>query len=97
MAKASPKKALKRPPLMKSADRLVLKQLLGVQIKRFRLQKGLSPLQFYSLSGIDTGNLRKYESGARMPSLPTIMIIAKALEMSHLVLLDVEFKMGEVA
>jgi len=81
---------------MKAADRAHLKQLFGARLKNFRLAKGLSSSQFYALSGIDTGNLRKYESGARQPTLSTIMIMAKALEISPLELIDIDFQMPEV-
>ena len=80
---------------MKPGDRDHFKRLIGKCIKRVRLKKGLSLRQLESLTGIEEANLRKIESGTRLPSLPTIMLIAEALNVSHLALQDFEFKMED--
>ena len=91
MAKRSPKDSQQRPRLMKTVDRDRLKRQFGKHLRKTRLRKGFSPTQFETLSGIEPANLRKYESGDRMPSVPTIEIMAKALGVKRWELMMHEF------
>lgn len=95
MAKKSSKTVVKRPRLMKAMDRERLRDIIGKNIRRTRLAKGLSPTQFETFSGIEPRNLRRYETGERMPGIPTIIIIAKALGVKHWELVKFEFDWGE--
>lgn len=63
----------------------------GRRVKKLRLEKGITPSKFEALSRIDVGNLAKYENGEREPGLVMIVMIARALEIDHLELLDFSF------
>jgi transcriptional regulator with XRE-family HTH domain len=92
MAKAPAKKLnRKRPRLMKLKDRARLLATFGRRLQKLRRAKGFTPNQFAWESGIDPGNLAKYEQGDREPGLIVIIIMAKALEIDHLKLLDIAF------
>ena len=80
---------------MKLQHRAQLLSTFGHRLEQIRLKRGLTPSQFEVRSGIDAGNLAKYEQGAREPGLIVIMIMAKALDIDHLELLDFDFNFDE--
>jgi transcriptional regulator with XRE-family HTH domain len=76
---------------MKLQHRARLLSAFGRRLEKLRIEKGLTPNQFALKSGIDVGNLAKYEQGDREPGIAVIMIMSKALEVDHLELLDFAF------
>lgn len=82
---------------MKLQHRAELLLMFGRRLEHLRLKKGLSPSEFEDRSGIDAGNLAKYELGTREPGLIVIMIMAKALEVHHRELLDFDFEFDAAA
>ena len=98
MAKAPAKKVRKRRTrLMKLQHRAELLLTFGRRLEYLRLKKGLSPNQFEDRSGIDAGNLAKYELGTREPGLIVILLMAKALDVHPRELLDFDFDFDETA
>ena len=59
---------------------------IAAQIKKARLDKGLSQAQLGIACGWDSGNpqsrVGNYEQGKRIPSAPDIVVLAKALDKS---------------
>ena len=53
-----------------------------MRLKQIRLQKGLSQSELADLSGIDTSNISRLETGCRSPNLQTIKKVASALKIS---------------
>ena len=53
-----------------------------MRLKQIRLEKGLSQSKLADLSGIDTSNISRLESGGRTPNLQTIKKVADALKIS---------------
>ena len=53
-----------------------------MRLKQIRLEKGLSQSRLADLSGIDTSNISRLETGDRSPNLQTIKKVADALEIS---------------
>lgn len=80
---------------MKLQHRAQLLSTFGHRLQLLRLKKGLTPRQFEIRSGIDAGNLAKYELGTREPGLIVIMMMARALDISHRELLDFNFEFDE--
>lgn len=97
MAKAVVKKAAKkkRTRLMKLQYRAQVLSTFGHRLRSLRLKKGLTLRQFEIRSGIDAGNLAKYEGGTREPGLIVILIMARALGMHYHELLDFKFDFDE--
>ena len=62
---------------------------VGERIKKIRLEKGLTQKQLSEKCGIDSANLRKYESGQQNPKTETLNRIADALEVDILTLTDI--------
>jgi transcriptional regulator with XRE-family HTH domain len=62
----------------------------GKRLKELRLSKGITPSQFSHLTGIDEDTLHQYENGDLEPKLSTIMVMANALKVSHLELMDMD-------
>lgn len=56
--------------------------LLGENIKRFRLGKGLSQVDLAALSNIEQAKIARLESGQANPTLRTLVRICEALEIS---------------
>jgi transcriptional regulator with XRE-family HTH domain len=83
---------MRRKRLMSLKYRALLLECFGQRLRMMRVQKGLTPSRFEAVSGIDAGNLAKYEEGLREPGLVTIVMIAKVLEVRPAHLLDFEFK-----
>ncbi|HZY79120.1 MAG TPA: helix-turn-helix transcriptional regulator [Cyclobacteriaceae bacterium] len=95
MAKAPAKKSKKRSRLMKLQYRAQVLATFGQRLKSLRLKKGFTLRQFEVRSGIDAGNLAKYERGTREPGLIVILIMARALDMHYQELLDFKFDFEE--
>lgn len=95
MAKGLAKKPKKRTRLMKLQHRSGLLMSFGTRLRTLRESKGFSPSQFCSRSGVDAGNLAKYESGIREPGLILMAIFAKTLgvELKELVALPLDFEL----
>jgi len=55
---------------------------IGIRIKRYRKEKGLTQLALAELSNLEPSNISHIERGATKLSLPTIVKIANALEVS---------------
>lgn len=97
MASASAKKVTnRRVRLMNLKHRSLLLQAFGRRLEQLRLRQGLSPSVFEARSGIDAGNLAKYERGDREPGLVLIVIMAKALEVHPYELLDFDFDFDQI-
>jgi transcriptional regulator with XRE-family HTH domain len=95
MAKAPAKKSKKkRTRLMKLQHRAQVLQAFGRRLEELRLEKGLTPSQFELRSGIDVGNLAKYEQGDREPGLIVMVLMARALDVrcSELLEFEVDFE-----
>lgn len=59
---------------------------VGERIKKIRLEKGLTQKQLAEKCGIDSANLRKYESGRQNPKIETVEKIANALGVNPMLL-----------
>lgn len=55
---------------------------IAENIRKIRIEKGLTQKQLGNLCGIDAGNLRKYESGRLEPKYGTAQRIAEALDVT---------------
>ncbi|MDB5397860.1 MAG: putative transcriptional regulator [Rhodospirillales bacterium] len=58
-----------------------LEQAIGIQIRLFRKHYGLTVAELSGAAGISTGMLSKIENGQISPSLTTLQILAKALNL----------------
>lgn len=56
--------------------------LFGERLRSLRMAKGLTPEQFYDLTGIDPDTLQRYEEGRLEAMLETMQVIANALEVN---------------
>ena len=50
----------------------------GEYLRNLRLEQKLSGNQMYRIAGVHRGSLSKYETGISYPSIPTILVLAKA-------------------
>ena len=64
-----------------------MRRLVGQNLKRIRLKKGLTQEQFADVSGFSQQYLSGLESGHRNPTVVTVYELAVALGVSHLDLL----------
>jgi transcriptional regulator with XRE-family HTH domain len=64
-----------------------MRELVGKNVQRIRLKKGLTQERFAELSGFSQQYLSGLEKGKRNPTIITIYEIAVALGVSHLELL----------
>jgi transcriptional regulator with XRE-family HTH domain len=81
----------KRKRLIKLHHRAQLLTTFGCRLQQLRKTKGISPNQFEAMSGIDAGNLAKYEQGFREPGIFIAGIMAKTLGVAPCELLDLPF------
>lgn len=58
----------------------VAAQLIGKRIVEIRLRAGLTQDQLAVRSGIDSANIRAFESGRTTPSVPSLIKVAYALD-----------------
>ena len=64
-----------------------MRRLVGQNLKRIRLKKGLTQEQFVVLSGFSKQYISGLEGGQRNPTVVTVYEIATALGVSYLDLL----------
>jgi transcriptional regulator with XRE-family HTH domain len=64
-----------------------MRRLVGQNLKRIRLKKGLTQEQFSDISGFSQQYISGLEGGHRNPTMVTVYEIAVALGVSHLELL----------
>jgi transcriptional regulator with XRE-family HTH domain len=64
-----------------------MRRLVGQNLKRIRLKKGLTQEQFSDISGFSQQYISGLEGGHRNPTVVTVYEIAVALGVSHLDLL----------
>lgn len=79
MATAIRKIKGRRSRLMSLDERARLLSAFGRRLLQLRLQSGLTPTEFEAKSGIDAGNLAKYEQGDREPGLVVMTIMSRCL------------------
>ncbi len=64
--------------------------LVGRNVRKCRLDRGLSQEQFADLSGFSQQYISSLENGRRNPTIVTIYELAEALGVSHMELLKPE-------
>ena len=64
-----------------------MRRLVGQNLKRIRLKKGLTQEQFADVSGFSQQYISGLEQGRRNPTVVTLYELATALGVSHLDLL----------
>ena len=64
-----------------------MRKLVGGNVKRFRLKRGLTQEKFADLSGFSQQYISGLEAGRRNPTVVTVYEIAVALGVTHLDLL----------
>lgn len=64
-----------------------MRRLVAQNVKRIRLDKGLTQEQFCEISGFSQQYVSGLENGRRNPTVVTVYELAKALGVSHLDLL----------
>ena len=64
-----------------------MRRLVGQNVRRIRLKKGLTQEQFAEVSGFSQQYLSGLESGHRNPTVVTVYELAVALGVSHIDLL----------
>jgi transcriptional regulator with XRE-family HTH domain len=67
-----------------------MRELVGRNVKRFRLAKGLTQEQFADLSGFSQQYISGLELGRRNPTIVTIYELAAVLGVSHVELVSPE-------
>jgi transcriptional regulator with XRE-family HTH domain len=63
-------------------------KLVGEQIRKIRLDRGLTQDQVAVAASIDSSNVRAMEAGRNLPSVPSLVRVAKALGCSTSELID---------
>jgi len=61
-----------------------MRRLVGQNVRRIRLEKGLTQEQFSDISGFSQQYLSGLERGSRNPTVVTLYELAKALGVSHI-------------
>lgn len=64
-----------------------MRKLVGENVRRIRLEKGLTQEQFSDISGFSQQYLSGLETGRRNPTIVTLYELAKSLDVSHMDLL----------
>ena len=74
-----------------------MRKLVGRNVRRVRLEKGLTQEQFADVSGFSQQYLSSLERGRRNPTVVTLYELAQALGVSHidLVVPDDEVQAGD--
>jgi transcriptional regulator with XRE-family HTH domain len=65
-----------------------MRKLVGQNVKRLRLEKGLTQEQFCDISGFSQQYVSGLENGRRNPTIVTVYELAKALGVTHIDLLE---------
>lgn len=63
-----------------------MRRLVGRNVRRVRLEKGLSQERFAELSGFTQQYLSGLETGRRNPTIVTLYELARALDVEHVAL-----------
>ena len=74
----------------RQVKRNIIFSSFGKRLRALRIARGLTPARFSRVTGINAETLKKYEAGKLEPKLVAIMVMAKALDVSHLELLDID-------
>ncbi len=61
-----------------------MRRLVGWNVKRIRLEKGLTQEQFADISGFSQQYLSDLERGRRNPTVVTLYELARALGVAHI-------------
>ncbi len=64
--------------------RMDMRKLVGRNVKRLRLKRGLTQEQFAEISGFSQQYISGLEQGRRNPTVVTLFELATALRVSHL-------------
>jgi transcriptional regulator with XRE-family HTH domain len=67
--------------------RMDMRRLVAENVRRIRLEKGLSQEQFSAISGFSQQYISGLETGRRNPTVVTLYELAKALGVTHMDLL----------
>jgi transcriptional regulator with XRE-family HTH domain len=65
-----------------------MRRLVAQNVKRIRLERGLTQEQFSDISGFSQQYVSGLETGRRNPTIVTLYELAKALGVSHMDLLQ---------
>ena len=65
-----------------------MRKLVGQNVRRIRLEKGLTQEQFSEISGFSQQYVSGLETGRRNPTVVTLYELAKALGVSHMELVQ---------
>jgi transcriptional regulator with XRE-family HTH domain len=65
-----------------------MRKLVAQNVKRIRLDKGLTQEQFSEISGFSQQYVSGLETGRRNPTIVTLYELAKALGVSHMDLIQ---------
>ena len=65
-----------------------MRRLVAQNVKRIRLERGLTQEQFSEISGFSQQYVSGLETGRRNPTIVTLYELAKALGVSHVDLLQ---------
>jgi transcriptional regulator with XRE-family HTH domain len=65
-----------------------MRRMVAQNVKRIRLEKGLTQEQFSEISGFSQQYVSGLETGRRNPTIVTLYELAKALGVSHIDLLQ---------
>ena len=60
-----------------------MRKLVGQNVRRIRLEKGLTQEQFCEISGFSQQYVSGLETGHRNPTIVSIYELARALDVSH--------------
>ena len=60
-----------------------MRELVGRNVRRIRLKKGLTQEKFAEISGFSQQYISSLEQGRRNPTVVTLYELAMALEVSH--------------
>ena len=63
-----------------------MRRLVGRNVKRIRLEKGLTQEQFAERSGFTQQYISDLEQGKRNPTVVTLLVLAQALGVAHMAL-----------
>lgn len=77
--------------MISEKDREILKEF-GKHLKALREDQGLSFREFSKLSGVNTGDIVKYENGESGPNLLTLRKLAIGLKIHPIKLLEFDFR-----
>lgn len=83
--------------MISEKEKVILKSF-GQHLKKLKEKQNISYREFYKLSGVNTGDIIKYENGETSPTLTTITKLAVGLKIhpSELFQFDfgIDFKAG---